>query len=129
MVEPSTLAVRPTFQIARALPPELLYRRCAAEELPFALCTELEEAPSLIGQERAVEAIRFAMRMRRKGYNIYALGISGTGRHALVDDLLRGQAETEPVPSDWCYVNNFADPQRPHCLRLPAGCGAKFATA
>ena len=113
----------------RPLPAALLYRRCDPAELPFALCSELEEAPGLIGQERAVEAIRFAMRMRRKGYNVYALGASGTGRHALVEDLLRQQAEGEPAPPDWCYVNNFADPQQPHRLQLPAGRGAGLAAA
>jgi hypothetical protein len=45
----------------------LLYRRCEPAELPFELCSEFEEAPGLIGQERAVEAVQFAMRMRRKG--------------------------------------------------------------
>ena len=118
-----------SFDLAQPLPPALLYRRCDPAELPFTLCSELEEAPGLIGQERAVEAIRFAMRMRRKGYNVYALGASGTGRHALVEDLLRQQAEGEPTPPDWCYVNNFADPQQPHRLQLPAGRGAGFANA
>ncbi|HJU18730.1 MAG TPA: ATP-binding protein [Stellaceae bacterium] len=69
------------------------------------------------------------MRMRRKGYNVYALGPSGTGRHSLVEALLRGQAEAEPTPPDWCYVNNFADPQKPRRLRLPAGRGAGLAAA
>ena len=119
----------PSFEIGRQLPPPLLYRRCDPAELPFALCSELEEAPGTIGQQRAVEAIRFAMRMRRKGYNVYALGATGTGRHALVEDLLRQQAESEPTPPDWCYVNNFADAQQPHCLQLPAGRGTGFAGA
>src|SRR5271163_3415633 len=117
------------FDIGQPLPPALLYRRCDPAELPFALCTELEEAPGLIGQERAVEAIRFAMRMRRKGYNVYALGASGTGRHGAVEDLLRGRAQSDPTPPDWCYVNNFADPQKPRCLQLPAGRGAGLAAA
>jgi hypothetical protein len=69
------------------------------------------------------------MRVRRKGYNVYALGVTGTGRHALVEDLLRQQAEGEPTPPDWCYVNNFADPQQPHRLPLPAGRGAGLAAA
>ncbi len=54
---------------------------------------------------------------------------TGTGRHALVEDLLRQQAEGEPTPPDWCYVNNFADPQKPHRLQLPAGRGAGLAAA
>ncbi len=113
----------------RPLPPALLYRRCDTGELPFELCSELEAATGLIGQERAVEAIEFAMRIRRKGYNVYALGASGTGRHGMIEQLLRDRAAGEPTPPDWCYVNNFADPQQPRCLRLPAGRGATLAAA
>jgi len=111
------------------LPAALLRRRCSPEELPFQLSSELADAPAMIGQERAAEAIAFALRMRRKGYNVYALGSAGTGRHSLVDDLLKRQAAGESTPSDWCYVNNFADPQRPHRLDLPAGQGAGLAVA
>jgi len=117
------------FALARPLPPALLYRRVDPAELPFALCSELEEAPSLIGQERATEAIAFAMRIRRKGYNVYALGASGTGRHSLVEALLRQRAASEPTPPDFCYVNNFSDPQKPRRLRLPAGRGSGLAKA
>lgn len=117
------------FAFARPLPAALLCHRCPAADLPFALSSELEEAHGLIGQERAVEAIGLAMRMRRKGYNVYALGPSGTGRHSLIEELLRKQAESEPTPPDWCYVNNFADPQKPRRLRLPAGRGAGLAAA
>src|SRR5215472_196805 len=47
----------------------------------------------------------------------------------LIEVLLRKQAEHEPTPPDWCYVNNFADPQKPRRLRLPAGRGAGLAAA
>ena len=117
------------FEFGRPLPPALLYRSCDPAELPFDLCSELEEAPGLIGQERAVEALRFALRMRSKGYNVYALGASGTGRHSMVEMLLREKAEGEPTPPDWCYVNNFADPQQPRRLQLPPGRGAGLAAA
>jgi lon-related putative ATP-dependent protease len=117
------------FAFGRPLPAHRLYRRCDPAELPFAVCTELEAAPGPIGQERAVEAIRFAMRMRRKGYNAYVLGASGSGRHSLVEELLRSQAVSEPTPPDWCYVNNFNDPQRPRRLQLPAGRGSALTAA
>ena len=61
------------FTLGHALPAALLYRRCDPAGLPFDLCSELEEAPGLIGQERAVEALNFAVRIRAKGYNVYAL--------------------------------------------------------
>jgi len=117
------------FELGHPLPPRLLYRRCDPAELPFALCSELEEAPELIGQERAVEALNFALRMRGKGYNVYALGASGSGRHDMVEDLLRRKAESKPTPADWCYVNNFDDPQRPRCLHVPAGRGAGLSSS
>src|SRR5207302_4452910 len=71
----------------------------------------------------------FAMRIRGKGYNVYALGAGGTGRHELVEDVLRRKAAAEPTPPDWCYVNNFEDSQQPRCLRLPPGRGAALAAA
>jgi lon-related putative ATP-dependent protease len=119
----------PTAQSGVPLPAALLRRRCGIEELPFELSSELADAPAMIGQERAAEAVMFALRMRQKGYNIYALGPPGTGRHSLVEDLLKQRAATESAASDWCYVNNFTDPQRPRCLDLPAGQGVGFAAA
>src|ERR1700674_4686773 len=119
----------PSFTLGQALPPTLLYRRVDPAELPFALCSELEEATGLIGEQRAVEALNFALRMRGKGYNVYALGASGTGRHQMVEDLLRHKAEQAPTPPDWCYVNNFDDPPQPRRLQLPPGRGAALAAA
>src|SRR6516225_285304 len=81
------------FALAGPLSAALLCHRCTAADLPFDLSSELEEVPGLIGQERAVEAINLAVRMRHKGYNVYALGASGTGRHSQIEALLRRQAE------------------------------------
>ena len=67
--------------------------------------------------------------MRGKGYNVYALGAGGTGRHRMVEDLLRRKAESEPTPPDWCYVNNFGDPQQPRRMQLPPGRGLGLAAA
>ena len=107
----------------RSLAAALLYRRCDPEELPFEFVGELEDPPGPIGQDRAVEAVEFAVAMRRKGYNVYALGASGVGKHKIVEDLLRHRAQSAPTPTDWCYVNNFADPQKPRRLQLPPSCG------
>src|SRR5690349_1465062 len=64
----------PAAEPGRPLPAALLYRRCDPSELPFELVSELEELSRPIGQDRAVDAVEFAVQMRRKGYNIYALG-------------------------------------------------------
>jgi lon-related putative ATP-dependent protease len=99
----------------------LLCRRVDPAELPFELASEIEPAEGPIGQERAVEAIEFAVAMHKKGYNVYALGPAGTGKHTLIDGLLRRRAESEPTPPDWCYVNNFGDASAPRRLQLPPG--------
>src|SRR5262249_2234449 len=113
----------PAFEPGRPLAPALLYRPCDIAELPFEQAEELEDLLEPIGQDRAVEAVEFAVAMRPKGYNVYALGASGTGKHTLVRDLLRHKGESASAPPDWCYVNNFSDPQKPHCLQLPPGRG------
>ena len=107
----------------RALPARRLYRRCARAALPFRTTAELADLDKVLGQDRAAEAVAFAAAMDRDGYNLFALGAPGTGKHSLVRAFLEPRAAREPVPSDWCYVNNFADPQKPKALALPPGRG------
>ncbi len=103
------------------LPAASLFRPCDLSGLSFESVAELADPPGLVGQDRAIEAVEFSIGIRRKGFNLFVLGPSGTGRHTLVQELLRRKAATEPTPSDWCYVNNFADPHKPRRLMLPAG--------
>jgi lon-related putative ATP-dependent protease len=105
----------------RPLPPSRLRRRCDAGGFDFETTAALPEVPGIIGQERAEEAVRSAIGIRRYGYNLYALGTSGMGKHGFVRAFLETRASAEPTPSDWCYVHDFADARRPRALRLPAG--------
>jgi len=106
-----------------SLPPEALYRRCNPATLSFETTEELPDIGDFIGQDRAIKAIKFGIGMSRHGYNIFALGQSGTGKHALSQRYVEQQAATEAPPNDWCYVNNFEQPYRPRVLCLPAGMG------
>jgi len=56
-----------SFEPGRPLSCALLYRSCEPAELPFELVGELEDLLESIGQERAVEAVEFAVTMRHKG--------------------------------------------------------------
>jgi len=103
------------------LPPTSLCRRSDPASFPFATTAELADVAGIIGQERAEEAVRFAIGIRRYGYNLYALGTSGMGKHGFVRAFLERRAASEKAPSDWCYVHDFADPRRPRALRLPPG--------
>jgi lon-related putative ATP-dependent protease len=108
------------------LPAEELRQCCPAGSLPFATTDELEPLPQLLGQERAIRALDFGARIGHAGFNIFALGPTRAGRHAVVADILRAKARTEPVPDDWVYVHNFAAPDRPRAMRLPSGMALKL---
>ena len=105
------------------LGPEALRRRSDPSALPFETTAEAEELLEILGQERAVEAVRFGIAIRSEGYNVFAIGPPGTGKQTLVRQFLDRRAEGEATPPDWCYVHNFADPRRPRALRLPPGTG------
>ncbi|MEX1205336.1 MAG: ATP-binding protein [Dongiaceae bacterium] len=109
------------------LPPHALYRGCDPESLTFATTRDLEDMAEVPGQARALAAVRFGVGIRRFGYNLFALGQPGSGKHTTVRQLLESAARDQPTPSDLCYVNNFETPHRPVALRLAAGRGAKLA--
>jgi predicted ATP-dependent protease len=108
------------------LAPEALRAHCPPESLPFEDTKSLEPSTTVLGQERATEALDFGLRLRRKGYNVFAIGSVGVGRHTIVESYLRRRAASEPAPDDLAYVHGFADPRRPELLRLPAGRGRRL---
>ncbi|MDH3612013.1 MAG: AAA family ATPase [Gammaproteobacteria bacterium] len=79
-----------------------------------------------LGQQRAIDAIRFGLQIRDDGHNVFVLGPTGSNRHGLAEELAKERAASESPPGDWCYVNNFADPERPHNLHFPPGRGRQF---
>jgi lon-related putative ATP-dependent protease len=79
-----------------------------------------------LGQQRAIDAIRFGIGMQRDGYNVFVLGPIGSDRHVLVRKLVAEQARARGAPRDWCYVNNFQDPERPQALDFRSGQGREF---
>ncbi len=110
----------------RPLSPSRLRRRCDPASLGFETTASLTGVPGIIGQERAEEAVQSAIGIRRYGYNLYALGTSGMGKHGFVRAFLESRAAGEAAPPDWCYVHDFADARRPRALRLPPGRGPQL---
>ncbi|RPJ34050.1 MAG: ATP-dependent protease, partial [Planctomycetaceae bacterium] len=106
-----------------------LYQRCDPTQFSFETTVELENLTDMIGQTRAVEAVRFGIGIRRDGFNLFALGPEGTGKYTLVRHYVERQAATESPPSDWCYVNNFEESYKPRALRLPPGGGSTLRRA
>lgn len=111
---------------AAELDPSRLCWRCDPAQFDFESTDQLEDLTEILGQQRAVEAIQFGVGIRAEGYHLYVQGPPGVGKRTVVEQFLKRQAAAEPTPGDWCYVNNFDDPQKPLLLRLPAGRGAKL---
>ena len=103
-----------------------LRKACDLLALDFEHSDELPAGKPYLGQQRAIDAIEFGVRMERDGYNLFVLGPSGSHRHGLAEDLARDRALEKDPPSDWCYVNDFADPERPSTLCFPAGRGTEY---
>jgi lon-related putative ATP-dependent protease len=109
-----------------ALPSDILCRRTDPGQFSFATTEDLAERETWLGQSRAVEAVRFGIGMKRAGFNIFALGPTGSGKHTLVRNFIEEQAAREPFPDDWCYIQNFKEPHKPLALNLPPGRGQPF---
>ncbi len=109
------------------VPVEKLQNVCDETIFPFDTTTgytDLED--EIIGQPRAVEAMEFGLSVRQSGYNIFVAGPAGTGRTTFTRSKAKQFADQEPVPCDWCYVNNFENPDQPVALSFPSGKGHIF---
>lgn len=98
-----------------------LSQRCDPKLLGFKTTDEVAEFPGLIGQGRAMDAIRLSSGMTHRDFNLFVVGPTGTGRHTAVREVLKLDAEKRQQPYDWVYVNNFEEEHKPIALKLPAG--------
>jgi lon-related putative ATP-dependent protease len=103
-----------------------LWNPCDPAVFEFDTTEELPTEIEIIGQQRAVEAIDFGVTIASSGFNVYAMGYAGTGRSTTINTFLKRIAAEEPVPDDWVYVYNFADPNRPRAIALPPGTAVQF---
>lgn len=108
------------------LPPEKLYTVCDPASLSGTDTAGLPDFDAARIHPRAIDAVHLGLAIHQHGYNLFVVGDTGSGRHAIVDQLLESERGTGTAPADWCYVNNFAEPARPRLMRLPCGRGARL---
>jgi lon-related putative ATP-dependent protease len=113
--------------IKQSLSVDQLYQVCDLDQFDFDTTAELETLAKPLGQDRALEAIEFGVDIKRQGFNVFALGNPGVGKHQLVDAILGSRTTDGSAQFDWCYVNNFDDPQKPLLLKLESGIGAQLS--
>ncbi|WP_324715714.1 ATP-binding protein [Carboxydochorda subterranea] len=109
------------------LRPEDLRLHFSPSRIPAETTEEIEPLQGIIGQERAVRAMEFGLRVKHPGYNIFMAGPTGTGKNTYARRLIHEVARREPVPDDWIYLYNFENPDEPLALNLPPGMGSKLA--
>ncbi|OPX96719.1 MAG: Lon protease [Syntrophorhabdus sp. PtaB.Bin006] len=113
--------------MATKLAPEALYKPCDPNMFTFNTTDDIQDIiPGTIGQEKAMRALDFGLSMDSSGFNIFALGETGTGKMTTVMTALKEKAAKEKVPEDWCYVYNFKDPDTSIAISLEPGNGVVF---
>ena len=112
-----------------SLSPDRLRRTIDPSAFDFATTETLDANTTVVGQDRAQEALQFGVQMDQPGFNVFALGPNGTGRHRMVRQMLDDAAAESDAPSDWCYVKNMEEERTPRALQLDAGAGADFEAA
>ncbi|MCG8607082.1 AAA family ATPase [bacterium] len=109
------------------VPVNKLRWQCDPKSLDFETTDEVECCNEIIGQQRALRAIKMGLEIKSPGYNIFVAGLTGTGKTTTIKKLLEQIDKKGGIPDDICYVYNFSHPDKPSVLRLPAGKGKAFA--
>ena len=120
--KPDTLGV-PPLQI------DQLRWQCDPAIFKFECTDEIAPIGSVVGQDAAIDALRFGLESTAHGQNIYVRGLSGTGRMTLIRRLLEEIKPACPLALDRVYVRNFEDPMRPKLISLPRGQAMVFSRA
>ena len=109
------------------LSPSKLKSKFDHKKLNCRTTEELIPLEGIIGQDRAVKALKFGLNIEDGGFNIFVAGYSGTGRMTGVKNFVEELAKSKPVPPDWVYVNNFTNSYEPKAIKLLPGKGKVFA--
>jgi predicted ATP-dependent protease len=108
------------------LPANQLRRVCEPGSLGFETTAKLPTLTEVLGQPRAVAALSFGASIASHGFNLFAMGLTGSGKTTLIREYLERRAATHAAPQDYCYVYNFSNPRSPMPLRLPPGGAVQF---
>ena len=94
--------------------------------LDFETTKDLEPFNGIIGQERALSAIKSAMQIPQKGFNLYVSGSVGIGKTAYALSIVNNLSQKQKIPNDYCYIYNFENPNEPIAVSLEPGMGSEF---
>jgi len=111
----------------RSLKPSELYTVTNPKSIGYKTTADVDSSEyDVIGQDRALSAIDFAVGMKRDNYNLYLTGSKGLGKYEVIQRVLEQHKPNKHVTSDWCYVDNFEEFYKPIALEVPAGKGTEL---
>lgn len=99
---------------------------CPEDLFDFSCTKEIKTNAGIIGQARAIRAIKTGLEIKHPGYNIFVSGLTGTGRSTTIREILTKLDRRHKSLDDLLYVHQFKNPDLPLLIRLPAGQGKKF---
>ena len=108
------------------LPIEDLRWYCPQDMIPAETTEGIEPIEGIIGQDRALKALKLGVELYSPGYNVFVCGLSGTGKATTIKTILEKLQPRKVLTRDYCYVHNFDDPDRPRLLTFERGMGRRF---
>lgn len=111
----------------KPLLPTQLRWTCDIDCFNFDTTNSVLPIEGIVGQHRAIKALKLGIDIESPGYNIFITGLSGTGKQTTVKKLLQEFIPKKKVKlNDYVYVNNFRDSDHPTLLVFKAGEGNIF---
>src|ERR1041385_3551331 len=110
----------------KELPADRLRWHCKPSSIRVKTTDDATPTKEIIGQERALRALKLGLEMKYPGYNVFVTGFSGTGRMTTIKRLLADFKGKSASIRDRCYVHNFKNNDQPVLITLKAGEGSKF---
>ena len=95
--------------------------KCEPGTFNFESTRNVSPIQEIIGQERALKALKVGVELWSPGYNIFITGLSGTGKATTVKRMLEAIRPKAPKLFDYAYVNNFENDNEPILLVFDAG--------
>ena len=105
------------------LPPEKLRWRCDPATIPFETTAEAELVTDLVGQERALRALKMGVELSAPGYNVFVCGLAGTSRGGTITQMIEEMHPAGETFAGPLLRQQFQDPDRPRLLYAAAGTG------
>ncbi len=109
-----------------SLSPENLCKKYRIGQIPDDDGTPIAIPPALIGQERALRALKFGLDHKVKDFHLYVAGHPVKDKLEAIRAILDVEVAKLSSPPDWCYVPNFSNPNAPKAIKLPSGSGQAF---